>query len=384
MNFKAGRKASAIELLARGKVRIQLHFDDADWERVRSDWIKWWNHETDRAMVVLPTLDTFFNASRREFTRDFLLDKPVADYLDYYQGRLETTRYYGDSWPKWMPYFGPGIGAGLLGGEVVPMPEQRTVWFEVKEPVPYDKLHFRYDPANIWWRRILDLSREAAGRWGNSVCIAHTDIGGVMDILASFRTTYRLLIDLYEYPEEVLRCTAEIRTAWMRYYDELHTIALSTGRGTSCWAPIWSPARTYMHQCDFAYMISPRMFERFVLPDLDFCFSGMEQAFYHLDGVGQIRHVDSLLSLKSLAGIQWVPGAGKPSPGDREWYPLLKKIREGGKLCQLFVNAADALGIMREFGGNGFALMVQEQMTAEIAHDFLEACARESAGRHNR
>ena len=39
-------------------------------------------------------------------------------------------------------------------------------------------------------------------------------------------------------------------------------------RGTDTWAPIWAPDRTYMLQSDFAYMISPSMFERFVVPDL--------------------------------------------------------------------------------------------------------------------
>jgi 5-methyltetrahydrofolate--homocysteine methyltransferase len=326
-------------------------------------------------------MDTFFNASRREFTLQFLLEKPVDEVLDYYQARLENAYFYGDAWPKWIPYFGPGIGAGLLGGRVAPMPEQRTVWFEADKPIPYDQLHFTYDPENVWWRRILALTREGVERWGNRVVIAHTDIGGILDILASFRTTYRLLSDLYENPEEVLRCTAEIRTLWMRFYDEFYTTISSAGRGTSCWAPIWSPGRTYMHQCDFSYMISPKMFERFVLPDLDFCFRQMEHAFYHLDGIGQIRHLDMLLSLKSLAGIQWVPGAGQPQAADRQWFPLLRRIRNAGKLCQLFVTAADALSIIRELGGSGFALMIGEPMTPEDAQNFVITCAKESGNR---
>ncbi len=46
-----------------------------------------------------------------------------------------------------------------------------------------------------------------------------------------------------------------------------------------------------MLQCDFAYMISPQMFERFVLPDLTACCEALEHGFYHLDGKGQIRHL---------------------------------------------------------------------------------------------
>ena len=46
-------------------------------------------------------------------------------------------------------------------------------------------------------------------------------------------------------------------------------------------------------------------------------------------------------------------GDGAPPPD--EWLPLLKRIRDGGKLCQLFVTATGAMTIVRELGGRGFA-----------------------------
>jgi len=348
---------------------IKLNFTDEDWSRIERDWSAWWAGELPHPMVVMPTYDNVFSRSRREMTREFLLEKPADEVLDYYQERLEAAHFYGDSWPKWSPYFGPGIMTGFLGGKVQPIPEQHTVWFEADSPFPYERLHFSYDPANAWWRRTLDLARGAAERWGDRVNIAHTDIVGVLDILASFRTTRTLLTDLYNYPDEVFRCRRELSEAWVRYYDELCQVAVQTGRGTSSWAPLWSPGRTYMHQCDFAYMISPRMFERFVLPDLDRCCRQMEHAFYHLDGKGQIPHLDMLLSLKSLQGIQWIPGAGQPPPG--EWLPLLKRIRDAGKLCQLFTTANETQKIVRELGGKGFAFCVMNPMSPDEAEAFL-------------
>ena len=52
-----------------------------------------------------------------------------------------------------------------------------------------------------------------------------------------------------------------------------------------------------------------------------------------LDGPDAIRHLDSLLSLPKLSGIQWIPGAGSPSVS--EWIPLLKRIQKAGKLQHL-------------------------------------------------
>ena len=69
-----------------------------------------------------------------------------------------------------------------------------------------------------------------------------------------------------------------------------------------------------MLQSDFSYMISPRMFERLILPDLTACCEALEYAFYHLDGKGEIKHLDMLLSIERLRGIQWIPGDGAPPP----------------------------------------------------------------------
>jgi len=133
-----------------------------------------------------------------------------------------------------------------------------------------------------------------------------------------------------------------------------------------------------MLQSDFAYMISPRMFERFVLPDLAACCEALDHGFYHLDGKGQIVHLDMLLSLERLRGIQWVPGDGQPPP--EAWLPLLKRIVDAGKRCQLSVSPEGALTIVREIGGRGFALAINGTMSQAEAHDFLRAVER--AGKH--
>jgi len=360
-------------------VNIDLNFTEEDWERVEHDWIAWWAGEIQRPMVILQTADMFFNASKEEYTREFLLEKPVNEVIDYYQARLKSTRFYGDAWPKWWPNFGPGIVAGFLGAKVQGMPEQHTVWFEADKPVPIEDLHFVYNDENIWWQRVMNITRTAVERWGSKIAVGHTDLGGMLDILSSFRTTNQLLLDLYDAPDEVIRLTGEIRTAWLRYYDELYDIIKQAGRGTTR-TSLWSPGRLYLHQCDFSYMISPKMFERFVLPDLKACFEYLDHAFYHLDGKGQIPHLDMLLSMENLRGIQWVPGAGQPDAS--KWLSLLKRIRDAGKLCQVFVSPEGARNIVRELGGRGFAFFVMslEPMSHDESEDFLKVLASEDIG----
>jgi 5-methyltetrahydrofolate--homocysteine methyltransferase len=349
---------------------INLNFTEEDWSRIERDWALWWAGELDRPMVMIENPIGY--SLPMELTREFLLEKSVEEVLDHFQMFLEARQFYGDAWPKWWPNFGPGVMAGFLGGNLNCAPETHTVWFDSPERKPIEELHFSYDSDNVWWKRILALTKGAVERWGKSVSVAHTDLGGNLDILASFRTTQQLLYDVSDSAGEVKRLSKEITALWIRYYDELDAIIQKAGRGTTPWAPIWSPNRCYMLQSDFCYMISPKMFENFVLPDLAACVEHLDHPFYHLDGKGQITHLDMMLSIEKLAGIQWIPGDGAPPPED--WLPLLKRIRDAGKLCQVYVSAEGARTIVKELGGRGFALFIMSFIDSkEEADDLLRS-----------
>ena len=108
------------------------------------------------------------------------------------------------------------------------------------------------------------------------------------------------------------------------------------------------------------------------MPDIVACCDHLDHAFYHLDGKGQIPHLDLLLSIENLHGIQWIPGDGQPPPED--WLPVLKKIRDSGKLCQLFVRTDGARKIIHNLGGKGFAFYITESLNPSDACAFLNEC----------
>ncbi len=157
--------------------------------------------------------------------------------------------------------------------------------------------------------------------------------------------------------------------------SELFSIIQKTGRGTTPWAP----GRCYMLQSDFSAMISPQMFESFVLPDLAACCKKLDFTFYHLDGEGQINHLDHLLSLEKLHGVQWIPGEGQPSPAS--WLPLFQRFIDAGKLCQLYVNAEDTQTIVRELGGGGFAFYITEDLNTDESKCLIRLL-NSNIGRH--
>ena len=354
----------------------ELQFTDEDWNRVERDTMRWWAGELERPLVYLAVPDCDTKTGRYRFLSNYPFEMPAEEIVDRHANYLATVRFYGDSFPWWWVNFGPGIAAGFMGAKVHSVSDpSETVWFSPPAQVELQDLDLGYDPENIWLKRVKELTAAIVERWQGRLAASMTDLGGNLDILASFRDTQTLLTDVIDQPEEVDRLVKQITGMWLRYYQEIDAIIRPACRGTSCWTPIWSTGKTYMLQCDFSYMISPSMFERFVLPDLTAVCDFLDHGFYHLDGKGEIPHLDLLLSIKRLRGIQWIPGDGQPSP-DR-WLSLLKRIRDGGKLCQVFVSPEGALHIARNLGGKGFLFVVnnkiQELTQPERAEAFLKA-----------
>jgi len=366
---------------------MKINFTNEDWDRVELDTMAWWAGELNRPLVYLAVTDPIapekFPPPLHSYWSNYPLDMPADDILDRFEPLFAATHFYGDAFPWHWLNFGPGIVAGFLGANVHSVYDSsETVWFSPPGEVRLEDLHLTYDAANIWWLRVKELTSALTERYGGKLAVSHTDLGGNLDILASFRGTQELLFDLVDCPEEVDRLTRAVTQLWLRYYDELDAIIRPACRGTSCWTPIWSSGKTYMMQSDFAYMISPTMFERFVLPDLTACCDHLDHGFYHLDGKGQIRHLDLLLSIGRLRGIQWIPGDGQPPP--QEWLPLLKRIRGGGKLCQVFVSPEGARTIVKNLGGRGFLFVIQPVSASDFrnpeeAQAFLKTLAEEDS-----
>ena len=358
----------------------ELNFTPKDWERIEHDYMAWWAGELDRPLVWLETRDATPAQKRLDFLANYPMSMSVDEIITLHEPVITATHFYGDAFPMWWMNFGPGIAAGFLGARVNGVKEpSETVWFSPASEIEIQDLQLDYDPENIWWKRVKDLTLAATTHWQGQVAVSVTDLGGNLDILASFRGTDGLLFDVMDQPDQVDRLVRQINQLWLRYYDELDAAIRPTCNGTTCWGNIWSTGKTYMLQSDFSYMISPAMFERFVMPDLESCCDHLDHGFYHLDGKGEIPHLDLLLSIKRLRGIQWIPGDGQPTP-DR-WLPLLKRIQEGGKLCQVFVNPEGARRIVKNLGGRGFLLVIQyannEIANADEARAFLNTLAEE-------
>lgn len=352
-------------------------FSENDWTKIQKNWLDWWNHDLDRSLLVIEAAQPAGRAAPpltdphlTQFDSDFSPDHIIFQI----EQELDKIHYFGDAFPKWFPNFGAGFLAALLGS--TPEYNNKTTWFHPPPIFRLASLEKPIDQNQLWYKRFNAIYTTAAQRWGGEILIAYTDIGGNLDILASLMGSQQLLTAIMDKPDEIKVYCKHITRRWLELYQLLNENLPKQQKGQTCWAPIWAPGTTYMLQSDLSIMISPRMFNQFVLPDIEACCDVIEYPFYHLDGPGAVRHIDALLSIKKLRGIQWIPGAGAPPP--EEWLPLLEKIRNAGKLCQVYVSVEGALAIAKSLGQKGFLFSIGDgrNLTLPEAERCLEAFNR--------
>ncbi|MDZ7358952.1 MAG: hypothetical protein ONB33_15255, partial [candidate division KSB1 bacterium] len=108
----------------------------------------------------------------------------------------------------------------------------------------------------------------------------------------------------------------------------------------------------------------------------------LDYSIYHWDGPGQIPHLEILLDIPELDGIQWVPGAGQPGPGSPKWFPLYHRIQKRGKLLVLsVVDKKDVLNLVENLSPRG--LLIQTQCDNEDEARELIARVERSARKAN-
>lgn len=317
---------------------MNIDFSSGRWEGVKRNYRQWWAGDLERPLIqavlsgrtpTRPKPDIPWHGFQSFY--DFAV--PVEKIVDWYEYHLENAVFLGDGFPHVHANFGPGVVAAYMGAEVTNSESVGTTWFHPHTVLPASETRMKVDWQSPWWQRTVDLYRAAQTRFQGQVQLDMTDLGGNLDIASTFRPNENLLYDLYDCPEEVDRLVREGHEAWWQCFNALNR-ETHLNPGYTAWCPIFSEQPYYILQCDFCYMIGPDQFERFVLPELAASCKKLVDPFYHLDGPGQLPHLDALLSIPELKGIQWVPGAGQPDCS--QWPEVYRKIRAAGKLIQIY------------------------------------------------
>jgi hypothetical protein len=350
---------------------MSIDFSMERWQAVKENYRRWWAGELERPLIQMPLSGRTPAQAKPDlpwhyFNSFYDLSVPAERIVDWYAYNLESMVFRGDSFPHANVYLGPGVVAAYMGAELTNSQSAGTTWFHPHTVVPAEELRLKLLPNERWWQRTIDLYRAAQARFQGLVQLDMTDLGGNLDITSTFRPSEHLLLDLYDCPDEVTRLVWEGHDAWWHCFDAINREA-NLNPGYTAWCPIFSEQPYYMLQCDFCYMIGPDMFVKFVLPELAASCRRLTNAFYHLDGPGALPHLDALLSIPELKGIQWVPGAGQPDI--THWPEVYRKIRAAGKLIQIYDTPSargwEALDVIADQLGSAKGIIVISGGTVE-------------------
>ena len=253
------------------------------------------------------------------------------------EAALATTCYGGEALPMHWVYLGPVPLGGMMGCEMHFRPE--TVWQAPRFDAWEAAETLAFDPENQWYRLLRDLTRQSVERSRGRYLVSGQGFGCVSDVIANLWGMQETLFAMTERPETIERVAERLTDISIELYDEFDALTTPSLPGSFDWLSLWAPGRMWTLQSDLCCMISPAMFERFVYPELRREAEHVDHAFYHLDGPDAIPHLDKIMSIAALDGIQWVPGVGH-SNDPLDWIPLFRHIQAAGKKLLIYCPSA--------------------------------------------
>jgi hypothetical protein len=248
-----------------------------------------------------------------------------AEYqVDLFEKSIANQKFNGETFPTYWPNLGPELYAAFYGarmefGEVTSWSEPLiTDWSQI------DDLHF--DPDNIYFRKIEELTRHALGRCAGRYLVGYTDLHPGLDCCAAWRDPQQLCFDMIDSGEQVKRLAEKSIADFETIYNHFDHVLKENEQLSVSWLGVPSFGRMHIPSCDFSTMISAEMFVEYGLPILQREVQTMTHNVFHMDGKGVARHLDTILSVPEVHAIQWVQGVGDDLP-IMQWVPFIKEIQ---------------------------------------------------------
>lgn len=319
------------------------HFDE-----LKARMEAYWNRDAvDRCCAAIH----LSRPNNRDFgEQNFYFDTETADRM--HRQKFESYDYLWEAIPCLFPYFGTAGIAEYAGCK--PEYTPRTTWFHpcLDEP-DADAISFKCPEA---FERQKDAISQILRLSKNDYAVSVTDNCGIADALAAMRGSDNFLMDMITDEDFVLEGIQKLISIYKETQEQLFDLVKENNEGSILsWMHLWAPKRCAQLQCDLSVMISPEMYEKFIMPELEELTSFLDYPVYHFDGQEQIRHLDYLLSLPKLKAIQWTPVAGQPNTST--FISQLQQIQKAGKNLVLFPGINEIEFLLDNLSSRGLQLV---------------------------
>lgn len=283
----------------------------------------------------------------------------------------ETHLFLEDAVPYYNLSFGADDFAAYLGAELELSADGTTSWARHTLPT-LRHARIAFDPNGKWWQRTAEFYRVLRATLGDSVMISAPTLSAGLDALAGLYGGTELLYALVDEPDMVHDALAQVNAAYTAIIGAVRELFEYDKYGSITRHGMYIDGCVGVPQSDFSYMISGEHFREFALPCIAHEIAALDYAEYHLDGPGNLRHLEALCAIDKLHTVQWVAGAGEPARQDWTW--LYRKIIDLGKAVILGGSASAVLSMQSELRTSQAYYQVSVS-NADEAREFIDRLA---------
>ena len=336
-----------------------------DFESMRERYRQLWTLENKTPLLLLRS-----HRNNMSYTKRPENIKERWCNVDYIvktaRENFENTVFHGDAFPLYNPNLGPDIFGATLGAELV---FEENTSYSVPFIETWDE-KISFDLQNKWWQKLLEITNALVNESKGDYMVGITDYHTGADALVSIRGPEKLCFDVYDNRDIFNKMVEITLPAYKKQYEILYDITQKNQKGTSNWMGIYCEEPSNVTSCDFAYLISKGDFNELVLPEIaDEINYFKGKTVFHLDGVGSLKHLDALLEIEELGGVQWVYGDGQPTA--RHWIDVLKKIQAKNKIVNVLLYKEDVEPVLSALDPRGLICSFAFGTTADEANEII-------------
>ena len=318
-----------------------------DFERAAKYWDAFWAHEIiDRPPVIIWAK----NDNEKGYINHRMDDEFEATFVKF-ENFFQSTSFLGECIPCFRPDFGPDQMAAFLGAPLVSGPEgTNTSWSQKIVEDWKASLPLEFNKDTDAWKKMAEYHKAAARRFEGKCLVSNIDMHSNIDMLEGLRGAEKLIFDIIDNQELILKALQDSRKVYAEVFNELWEYGNKSLVGTTSWISLYSRKKFNPIQADFIALLNPEMCKKFVLPEIEYEAQFLDHSCFHLDGPDALKHLDDILSIKEIDCIQWIPGAGnKPQI---EWPDVLHRIHKAGKSTIIYAEPQDIKRIHKEYPPN--------------------------------
>lgn len=343
-----------------------------DWETAKKRLTAFWERDIiDRCCAAVQVID-------RDIPDPFMHSLPGTpeEWFAYRTDpelvikrnrlRMEHTYFGGEAFPQIFIDLGAAGHAGFFKNAKYSIRD--SVWFF---PALNDMRDVEFDPHSFLYKRTLEMAEAYVEDSKGDYMVSMPDSTGNMDALSHLFGPEFMMEEMLDNADEVSGALKKIECAYETVMRGVYERVKVNNEGGSCvgWLSTWAPGMHAQMQSDMSVMISNRMFETFVMPELKAQCDLLDYPLYHFDGMEQIRHLDSLLSLEKLRCIQWTQVDGQPSC--LHFIPELRRIQQAGKNLVILIRPEQAEPLLDALSSRGLYLVTTVDSVTE-AEEFIK------------